>query len=223
MAVEVLSLDNLSYFKTKQDAFNDAKFATKAQLESAIEGALSSALNYNGAKNSVAELPNENNKVGDMYYVTDDDSLYVWNGTSWDNLGGVTAGAGSVSWDDITDKPSTFAPSEHSHDVATTSSAGFMSAADKTRLDSLEMFTHTDVGELTSNMYKFTTDEYGHVVSGIVVTKGDITALGIPAQDTTYDLATADTNGLMASTDKAKLDRLNNTVAVENTEIDAMF
>ena len=39
-----------------------------------------------------------------------------------------------------------------------------------------------------------------------VVTKADITALGIPAQDTTYNTVTTTTNGLMIATDKTKLD-----------------
>lgn len=43
----------------------------------------------------------------------------------------------SGSWNDLTDKPSTFAPSAHSHADATTSVAGFMSASDKTKLDTL--------------------------------------------------------------------------------------
>jgi len=38
----------------------------------------------------------------------------------------------------------------------------------------------------TAGLYKITTNSEGHVTNATAVTKGDITALGIPAQDTTY-------------------------------------
>ena len=38
------------------------------------------------------------------------------------------------------------------------------------------------------------------------ISKADIVALGIPAQDTTYSIATTSANGLMSSTDKQSLD-----------------
>ena len=44
---------------------------------------------------------------------------------------------GSNAWADITDKPTDFPPSAHSHSAATTSAAGFMSAADKTKLNGI--------------------------------------------------------------------------------------
>lgn len=39
----------------------------------------------------------------------------------------------------------------------------------------------------TSGLYKITTDSNGHVTAATAVAKADITGLGIPAQDTTYD------------------------------------
>ena len=43
--------------------------------------------------------------------------------------------AGSVAWANVSGKPSTFAPSTHSHSAATTSANGFMSSTDKAKLD----------------------------------------------------------------------------------------
>lgn len=43
----------------------------------------------------------------------------------------------------------------------------------------------------SSGFYKITTNTEGHVISVTAVTKEDITALGIPAQDTTYTLPNA--------------------------------
>lgn len=61
-----------------------------------------------------------------------------------------------------------------------------------------------------SGLYKITTNDQGHVTAAAKVTKSDITALGIPGQDTntTYGVATQSSNGLMSSTDKKNLDNL---------------
>jgi hypothetical protein len=58
--------------------------------------------------------------------------------------------------------------------------------------------------------YKISTSGHGHVKSLTSVTAQDITSLGIPAQDTTYDLVTTAANGLMSSADKTKLNGLAN-------------
>lgn len=57
-----------------------------------------------------------------------------------------------------------------------------------------------------SGLYKITTNAEGHVTGATAAQKSDITALGIPGQDTTYSDATQSAAGLMSSTDKAKLD-----------------
>lgn len=219
--VEVLSLDNLSYFKTKQDAFNDSKFATKIELGNAI----SSIMTYKGTKATAGELPLEDNKVGDVWHVTADSAEYAWDGTKWEVLGSTMEV--SVAWEDITGKPQTFAPSEHTHETATAELSGFMSAEDKVKLDGIAngatKYVHPDAKQLTAGLYKFATNQQGHVTEGTAVTKDDITALGIPAQDTTYTVATQEQDGLMASTDKVKLDGLEGVVPVENTDIDGLF
>lgn len=126
MEEKFLTLNNLSYFKTKQDAFNDSKFATKTELaaaktelEEAIAevagGEVGSVIEYKGVKDTVAELPQEGNEVGDSYYVTEDNSMHVWNGTSWDSVGEIVVP--SIDWADITGKPESFTPAEHTHVV----------------------------------------------------------------------------------------------------------
>lgn len=69
------------------------------------------------------------------------------------------------------------------------------------------VYVHPTVtaGALAAGLYKITTDGNGHVTLGTKVVKGDITALGIPAQDTTYGPATADAAGLMSAADFTKL------------------
>lgn len=120
-------------------------------------------------------------------------------------------------------------PSQHI-DLASGTANGLMSSADFTKLQGINegatkvedssvngniiingsespVYQHptSTAGALAANMYKITTDENGHVTVGTAVTKADITALGIPAQDTTYELASASANGLMSSADFSKL------------------
>ncbi|MDD6041940.1 MAG: hypothetical protein PUD63_12225 [Clostridia bacterium] len=79
------------------------------------------------------------------------------------------------------------------------------------------VYTHPGHTAAPSGLYKVTVDELGHVTAVTAVTKSDITALGIPAQDTKYTLPTAsgsvlggikigtnlsiDANGVVSSTD----------------------
>lgn len=95
---------------------------------------------------------------------------------------------------------------------ATTSDAGLMSAADKTKLngiaDGANNYVHPSYTQQASGLYKVTVDNTGHVSAVAAVEKGDITALGIPAQDTTYENATSSTAGLMSAADKTKLDNI---------------
>ena len=69
-------------------------------------------------------------------------------------------------------------------DVATQSTNGLMSAADKTKLDGVtagaNKYTHPSYTARASGLYKVTVDSTGHVSAATAVTKSDITALGIP-------------------------------------------
>ena len=95
-------------------------------------------------------------------------------------------------------------------DVATQSTNGLMSAADKTKLDGIaenaNNYPHPSYTARASGLYKVTVDSTGHVSAATAVTKSDITALGIPESDTTYSAATTSAEGLMSAADKTKLD-----------------
>lgn len=128
------------------------------------------------------------------------------------NAEGHVTAATSVIKDDIT---TLGIPAQDTTYVdATTGASGLMSAADKTKLDGIangaNNYTHpaSAAGALGSNIYKITTDATGHITAATPVTKGDITALGIPGEDTntTYEDATASLSGLMSAADKTKLD-----------------
>ena len=107
----------------------------------------------------------------------------------------------------------TYATKDHSHDDATTSTSGFISSTDKTKLDGIAegatkteasttngkikingtdttVYTHPSYTAKSSGFYKVTVDSTGHVSGATAVAKSDITALGIPGSDTTYSAGT---------------------------------
>lgn len=83
-------------------------------------------------------------------------------------------------------------------------------SAEKTKLSGIaegaNKYVHPSYTAQKSGLYKVTVDASGHVSGATAVAKADITALGIPAQDTTYADATPSTHGLMSAADKTKLD-----------------
>lgn len=89
-------------------------------------------------------------------------------------------------------------------------------AALKDKLDGIaagaNKYVHPTHTAAASGLYKTTVDEEGHVTATTPVTKDDITNLGIPAQDTTYDEATTAKAGLMSAADKTKLDGIGATI-----------
>lgn len=67
----------------------------------------------------------------------------------------------------------------------------------KTYFDTLyNKYTHPAYPAKVVGLYKVTVDATGHVSAADAVVKTDITALGIPAQDTVYSLPTASTTVL---------------------------
>lgn len=86
-----------------------------------------------------------------------------------------------------------------------TSSTAYRGDRGKTAYDHSQ-----DASRVTSatsvGLYKVGATAEGHVSGLTAVVKADITALGIPGQDTTYNDATQSTHGLMSTSDKTKLD-----------------
>ena len=73
--------------------------------------------------------------------------------------------------------------------------------------EEVKVYVHPNGQALaTAGLYKITTDAHGHITTGAAVTKADLVALGLPAQDTTYGEATQSQAGLMSGADKTKLD-----------------
>lgn len=92
---------------------------------------------------------------------------------------------------------------------ATETNAGLMPPSAVTKLKGIDeganKYTHPTHTARASNLYKITVDSLGHVTAVSAVQKSDITALGIPSSNTTYDLASDYSNGLMSSDQYTKL------------------
>uniref|UniRef100_UPI0025EA9482 hypothetical protein n=1 Tax=Anaerovibrio sp. TaxID=1872532 RepID=UPI0025EA9482 len=126
---------------------------TDAYTKTDINNKLTSAMVYKGSVETAAQLPSLYNKIGDFYNVLDTGVNYAWDGTAWDEMGGMAyiseylknyytstevenklsgyavpngtyanmsvghASAADVTpWAGISNKPSTFTPSSHTHD-----------------------------------------------------------------------------------------------------------
>lgn len=85
--------------------------------------------------------------------------------------------------------------------------------------DEANKYVHPTHEAHTSGFYKVTVDAEGHVTAAAAVKKADITALGIPGQDTQYEAATSEADGLMSKEDKAKLDGMVIATDAEVTEM----
>lgn len=82
---------------------------------------------------------------------------------------------------------------------------------EKNKLASLNNYSHptySNVAKTNKQIYKTKINELGHVYESEAISKSDIVALGIPAQDTTYSTVTpsSTTSGLMSPEDKRRLD-----------------
>ena len=133
---------------------------------------------------------------------------------------------GAQRWLDSTGAWTT--PPNTTYGAASSTSAGLMTAADKKKLDGIatgaNKYVHPNYTAQDNGLYKITVDATGHVSAVTAVAKGDITALGIPSTNTTYNDATQGTHGLMSTADKKKLDAFGaaSTYALKS-DITAMY
>ena len=115
-------------------------------------------------------------------------------------LNGIAAGANKYTH-----------PSSHALSMITeTDTLKIMTADERTKLAGIEAgankYTHPGYTAKASGLYKVTVDGTGHVSAVAAITKADITGLGIPGTNTTYNAATTTAAGLMSAADKSKLD-----------------
>lgn len=108
----------------------------------------------------------------------------------------LVAGSNVTLTPDATNDKITIAATNTTYNAATTSVAGLMSAADKTKLDGIAS---------EANNYSLPTASSSTLGGVKVGTNLSISNGVLSATDTTYNVATTSANGLMSSSDKSKL------------------
>lgn len=153
---------------------------------------------------------------GMLVYVKADKKTYQYTNNAWKEFGFNDSDFKSRVVDNLTTDSADKALSARQGKVLNDSiimhqndSLLHFSSVDRQKLSGIETnanrYVHPSYTAKTATLVKVGNDTTGHVVTS-PVTKADITALGIPGQDTTYGLATTTANGLMSQGDKSKLD-----------------
>lgn len=137
---------------------------------------------------SLGDLP-ATGESGKIYVTTADNLTYRWSGSTYVEISKSLA-LGTTS--------STAAAGNHTHNAATTSENGFMSSADKAKLNGIAS------GANNYTLPKASASTLGGIKVG---TNLSIDSNGVlSATDTTYVAATTSADGLMSKSDKTKLD-----------------
>ena len=188
---------------------NDAQYQTNAQVAQAIQTAIAATGHAHFEKvDAVPEAASAQDNV--LYLVLNEETQH------YDIYAKVEGEV--VLLDDTTVDLSNYVQKDGDKVLSDNN----FSDADKTKLDGIaegaNNYTHPAHTAHESGLYKVTVDAQGHVSGAEAATKEDITGLGIPAQDTTYQPAVADgADGLLTGADKAKLDG----VAAGATKVEA--
>ena len=150
-------------------------------------------------------------EAGKIYVDLTSNKTYRWSGTTFVVISDTIAlgETSTTAFDGARGKVAyNHSQSAHARVDATLTQASTTNGNIKINGTETKVYTHPGYTAQKSGLYKVTVDSKGHVSAVSAVTKADITALGIPGQDTntTYVAATSTANGLMSSSDKAKLD-----------------
>lgn len=239
---------DLAGLTTLVDGIKNGDLVPGKVLASTIEGTISIDNLPQGAlerlvvvANDTARfaLKNTNVQVGDtvkvsdtgkMYYVKDESKLSSAEGYEEYSVGS----AASVPWTGVTGKPSfsTVAISGKFEDlagiptVATQQKVGFMSTADKAKLDGIASGANkytlpTASAEAIGGIKVAGTETTTSKVYSIKLGSDGLTGVvKVPWTDTTYSAATTSAAGLMSATDKSKLDDIS---AISDADILALF
>lgn len=193
-----------SFTETDPTVPSWAKASSKPSYTASEVGAI--ATTAKGAANGVAEL-DANGKVPSAQLPSYVDDVLEYSAKSSFPATGETGKIYVDTSTNLTYRWSGSAYTEISPSLALGETSSTAYRGDRGK----KAYTHaTDSSRLTtataSGLYKVASTAQGHIASLTAVVKSDITELGIPAQDTTYSVATISANGLMSSTDKSKLD-----------------
>ena len=160
-----------------------------------------------------ATLASDNSAItpetGKIYVDVDTNKTYRWSGSQYTEISESLALGETAATAFAGDKGKTayeHSQADHARVDATKVEASENNGYIKVDETETLVYSHPSYTAATEGLYKVTVDAAGHVSGTTAVEKDDITALGIPAQDTTYNNATATEAGLMSANDKAKID-----------------
>ena len=105
---------NIDLLATKEEVAEKAN-ASEVYTKTEIDAKIASVYVYKGSVATQAELPQENNKVGDTYNVTDTGHNYTWDGTQWDDLGGTVDLSAYATTEALNTGLAAKANTEHTH------------------------------------------------------------------------------------------------------------
>lgn len=176
---------------------NDAQYQTNAQVAQAIQTAIAASGHAHFQK--VDSVPDVESAEENVLY------LVMNSGTGHYDIYAKVEGE-VVLLDDTTVDLSNYVQKDGDKVLSDNN----FSDADKTKLDGIEeganKYIHPAYTAQASGFYKVTVDATGHVSAVEAVTKEDITGLGIPGENTTYEKATAEADGLMSKEHFAKVE-----------------
>lgn len=181
---------------------NDKKFQTDTEVSSAIQTAISKSGHASYQK--VSAVPAVDAAQENILYL-------VMNTTTkhYDIYAKIKGDGDTYTMEQLDDTTVDLSGYVEKEDGKGLSDENF-TAAYKDKLDGIaagaNKYVHPTHTAAASGLYKTTVDAEGHVTATTPVTKSDITKLGIPAQDTTYPMASATEDGRMSKEDKSKLD-----------------
>ena len=87
-----------SYTDDKAAALGAAINALDEALRSYVDSRSAAGMHYKGSVSTVSALPSTGNAAGDMYNVSENGRNYVWDGTAWDDCGGIVDTSHLVTW-----------------------------------------------------------------------------------------------------------------------------
>lgn len=182
----------------------DAHLVTKSYVDSTIAAQVASLFKFKGTKDTIAELPESGNTIGDVWHVEENHAEYVWvtvdgaEDPSWELLGGtvdlsgyaqktdlkdliISSGQGSISYNPLVENTITLSGSG-STSVSVSGNTITISSTD----------TDTKVADVANNTGKVFTG----ISNGTTVTTTNVGALVL----TGFTASEADT-GAIAATD----------------------
>ena len=173
-------------------------YATKAEsyTKNEIDAKVSSVYKYKGTVASKANLPSENQVVGDVYNVTDTGKNFAWDGNAWDDLGGTVDLTAYAKTSEVNSKlAKKLDVATYTSDKATFAIASTVNAELNKKLNTADAFTKATADDLylgktakaasatkadsattATSATKATQDASGNVITTTYATKTEMNA-----------------------------------------------